>query len=62
MCGMFVERAAEKDRSVVAINNENQEVVGCIVNEDWKENVPEAYKLLPPAWVCILFMIAHTSP
>jgi hypothetical protein len=50
MCGMFVERAASKDRSVVAINNETQEVEGCIINEDWKEEVPDEYRQLPSAW------------
>lgn len=52
MCSMFVERAATKDRSVVAINNTSGLVEGCIINEDWKEDVPEEYRLLPAAWVC----------
>jgi hypothetical protein len=53
MCGMFVERAATKDRSVVAINNETQEVEGCIINEDWKDEVPDEYRRLPAAWVLL---------
>lgn len=52
MCGMFIERAAAKDRSVVAVNSETNGVEGCIINEDWKEDVPEEYRRLDAAWVC----------
>jgi len=50
MCGMFVERAALADKSIVAIDTETQNVEGCIINEDWKESVPEEYRQLPAAW------------
>jgi len=50
MCGMFVERAATQEKSVVAIDTETQNVEGCIINEDWKDNVPIAYRQLSPLW------------
>jgi len=50
MCGMFVERAAARDRSVVAVDLESNLVTGCIINEDWKEDVPDHYRRLPAAW------------
>lgn len=59
MCGMFVERAATKDQSVVAVNNETNEVEGCIINEDWKDDVPADYKTLPIAWVLSLFLLVY---
>jgi len=39
-----------KDRSVVALNAVTSEVEGCIINEDWKEEVPDLYRQLPSAW------------
>jgi len=50
MCGMFVERAAETDKSIVAIDTETQNVEGCIINEDWKDGVPAEYRQLPVVW------------
>lgn len=61
MCGMFVERAATQERSVVAVDTETQNVAGCIINEDWKENVPSAYRQLSPLWVCIVCMVIWCS-
>ncbi|KAK5584015.1 hypothetical protein RB653_005622 [Dictyostelium firmibasis] len=43
MATLFVERAAKKDLSLVAINNENDQIVGCIINEDWKTREPEEF-------------------
>eukprot|EP00339_Tiarina_fusa_P007669 CAMPEP_0117045912 /NCGR_PEP_ID=MMETSP0472-20121206/31761_1 /TAXON_ID=693140 ORGANISM="Tiarina fusus, Strain LIS" /NCGR_SAMPLE_ID=MMETSP0472 /ASSEMBLY_ACC=CAM_ASM_000603 /LENGTH=80 /DNA_ID=CAMNT_0004758093 /DNA_START=1 /DNA_END=240 /DNA_ORIENTATION=+ len=35
MSGMFVERAATKDLSVIAVNSDNGNVEGVMLNEDW---------------------------
>jgi GNAT superfamily N-acetyltransferase len=44
MSQMFVQRAAEKDMSFVAFNEETGDVEGVIINEDWKEKQPDAYR------------------
>jgi len=46
MSQMFVHRAADKDLSFVAFNDETGEVEGVIINEDWKEKQPDAYREL----------------
>eukprot|EP01111_Echinosteliopsis_oligospora_P019747 TRINITY_DN969_c0_g1_i1.p1 TRINITY_DN969_c0_g1~~TRINITY_DN969_c0_g1_i1.p1 ORF type:complete len:239 (+),score=69.26 TRINITY_DN969_c0_g1_i1:29-745(+) len=62
MTGMFVERAAKQDKSVVAVDTNTGEVLGCIINEDWKETLPQAYRSLPSVWnpVRAIFHELHT--
>ncbi|EGC36571.1 hypothetical protein DICPUDRAFT_31630 [Dictyostelium purpureum] len=43
MSHMFIDRAAQKDYSLVAINNQDQQVIGCILLEDWKERQPPTF-------------------
>jgi len=52
MSGLFVERASTHDPllSVVAIDDASDDVVGVILNEDWKTPFPQAYKELGPRW------------
>merc|ERR1712137_93987 len=50
MSGMFVERAALKDLSLVAINSQTERVEGVMLNEDWKEKKPEEYAKLSSKW------------
>jgi hypothetical protein len=61
MCGMFVDRAAQKEMSIVAIDTETGNIEGCIINEDWKEGVPEGYRQLPVVWVGILTLFVFPS-
>jgi len=58
---MFVQRAAHKDLSVVAINPETDQVVGVHINEDWKQTPPDAYRDLHD-WrpVRAIFNLLHT--
>jgi len=61
MSQMFVQRAAEKDLSFVAVNQDTGDVDGVIINEDWKEKQPDAYRgLLDWAPVRAAFNELHT--
>jgi len=61
MAQMFVQRAAEKDLSFVAIDPETERVEGVIINEDWKEKQPEMYRTLVDwAPVRAIFNELHT--
>jgi len=62
MSGMFVERAAVKDLSIIAINEETNMVEGIMLNEDWKERKPEQYYQLGEKWrpVRAVFAKVHT--
>jgi len=53
MSSMFVQRAAKKDISFVALHKDS--VVGVIINEDWKEAPPEFYKELED-WAAVRAM------
>lgn len=46
MSQTFVQRAAEKDLSFIAFNEDEEKVVGVILNEDWKEKPPQMYHQL----------------
>lgn len=46
MSQMFVQRAAQRDLSFVAFNEESGQIEGVIINEDWKEKQPDAYREL----------------
>eukprot|EP01094_Clydonella_sp_ATCC50884_P008250 TRINITY_DN1760_c1_g1_i1.p1 TRINITY_DN1760_c1_g1~~TRINITY_DN1760_c1_g1_i1.p1 ORF type:complete len:228 (-),score=76.37 TRINITY_DN1760_c1_g1_i1:159-842(-) len=63
MSGMFIERAAEKKPglSLVAYHEEKKEVVGLIINEDWKDRQPPAYRVLPKEWAPVraIFNVLH---
>ncbi|KYQ93150.1 hypothetical protein DLAC_11638 [Tieghemostelium lacteum] len=50
MAGVFVERASHKDLSLVAIDKNSNEVIGCILNEDWKEKEPQSYYDIDQKW------------
>jgi len=62
MTGMFVERAATQEKSVVAVKQDTGDVLGCIINEDWKESLPSSYRSLPAVWnpVRAIFHELHT--
>ena len=47
---MFIQRAATKDLSIVAVNKMTDRVEGVVVNEDWKEPTPEEYSVLSNKW------------
>mmetsp|Transcript_115061 Transcript_115061/g.171980 ORF Transcript_115061/g.171980 Transcript_115061/m.171980 type:complete len:224 (-) Transcript_115061:33-704(-) len=63
MSGMFVERAATKDLSVIAVNSDNGNVEGVMLNEDWKEKKPEEYSQLSEKWrpIRAIFNKLHIS-
>eukprot|EP01132_Coremiostelium_polycephalum_P003869 gene3869-4822_t len=60
---MFVDRASKKDLSIVAFDRNSDEIVGCIINEDWKQKEPEDYKHLDHVWdpVVSIFSELHTQ-
>jgi len=61
MSQMFVQRAAKKDLSWVAFNEQTGRVEGVIINEDWKEKQPSEYRnLLDWAPVRAMFNELHT--
>jgi len=61
MSQMFVQRAAKKDLSWVALDEHTGTVEGVIINEDWKEKQPEEYRyLLDWAPVRAMFNELHT--
>jgi len=58
---MFVQRAAKKELSIVAIDPEKDRVEGVIINEDWKESPPDLYRSLEDwAPVRAIFNELHT--
>jgi len=61
MAEMFVHRAATRDISVVAFNENDDRVEGVIVNEDWKEAPPIYFKDMPD-WGAVkaIFNELHT--
>lgn len=63
MSSMFVERAAEKDFSVIAVNSSSGEVEGIMLNEDWKERKPDEYSKLSTKWrpIRAIFNKVHLS-
>jgi len=61
MSRMFVHRAAQKNLSLVAINEETEQIEGVIINEDWKEKQPSDYSMLEDwAPVRAIFNELHT--
>eukprot|EP01095_Lingulamoeba_sp_RSL-Kostka_P016816 TRINITY_DN839_c0_g2_i1.p1 TRINITY_DN839_c0_g2~~TRINITY_DN839_c0_g2_i1.p1 ORF type:complete len:220 (-),score=55.56 TRINITY_DN839_c0_g2_i1:192-851(-) len=47
--GLFIERAAKQDLSIVAVD-ENDTVAGVIINEDFKDTPPDPYYHLGDEW------------
>jgi len=61
MAQMFVQRAADKDLSFVAVNENDGQIVGVTINEDWKEKQPDVYRsLVDWAPVRAIFNELHT--
>merc|ERR1711907_253635 len=50
MAGLFVERAAQDNLSLVAVDENNGEVMGVMLNEDWKEVPPKEFRSLGEDW------------
>jgi len=62
MSGIFVERAAMQNLSIVAVNEDTERIEAVMLNEDWKEPPPTAYKHLAAEWrpVRAAFNEVHT--
>jgi len=62
MSSIFVDRAASQNLSLVAIDEDSGDVMAVMLNEDWKEPPPVAYKALTDQWrpVRAAFNEVHT--
>lgn len=62
MAGIFVERAASQNLSLIAVNKEDDSVHAVMLNEDWKEPPPMAFKGMASEWrpVRAAFNEVHT--
>jgi len=50
MAGIFVDRAAEQNLSIIAVDEDTDRVEAVMLNEDWKEPPPMAFKELSTEW------------